>query len=245
MSKKKRYRHPKPTFNRIFLLKQGGGEIQIARSQFELTDHVIYLLPKNQAFNASYEVGSEFFYFHFLLEDYFGHDVFGQKKGIPCLEDKPFLFSEITEGYLAQDFRGLITWQNALFSAIMYLCAPLLNAVSIHSFKSMKYHDLLIYLREHCSASLRICDLVKSIGVTRTTLSKGFKRDLGVSLKEYMIHLLLSKARELLVATDLRVSEIAFSLGYEDPFYFSRIFKNYMGETPSEYRRQTCSALMH
>ena len=176
------------------------------------------MIPKNQTFCASYDLRSDFYYFHFHLEDYFGHDVFDQTKGIPCIKDKPHLFCEIIEGYSAQNLEGLIAWQNALFNAIMHFSAPLLNTVSLQSFKSMKYHDLLIYLRENCSASLRVNDLCKMVGMSRAALSKGFRRDLGISLKEYMIRLLLKKAREMLISTDLRINEVAYNLGYEDPF---------------------------
>jgi AraC-like DNA-binding protein len=243
VAKQKKFRHPTPAFNRVFLFKSGGAEIEIGDSTYILRDHEIYLMPKNQTFTASYEVGSEFFYFHLLLEDYFGHDVFGRTRGIPAIRDRPRLFSEITDGYLAQDFEGLIAWQNALFNAVMVFSTPLLDSVSLQSFKSMKYHDLLVYLTEHCSASLRIDNLCREMGMSRAALSKAFKRDLGISLKEYMIRLLLKKAREMLVSSDMRIGEIAYNLGYEDPFYFTRIFKKYMGETPRTYRRQTCNAM--
>ena len=246
VAKRKIYSHPKPPFNRIFLFMSGGAEIEIGDSMHGLSDNKIYLIPKNQAFKASYNVGSEFFYFHFLLEDYFGHDVFGQTAGIACIKDKPHLFCEITEGYLAQDFEGLIAWQSSLFNAILVFSTPLLDSVSLQSFKAMKYHDLLIYLKENCSASLRVNDLCEKVGMSRAALSKGFKRELGVSLKQYLIRLLMKRAREMLVSSEFRISEIAYILGYEDPFYFTRIFKKYMGETPRKYREQTrASKLRH
>ncbi|MBR5944676.1 MAG: helix-turn-helix transcriptional regulator, partial [Lachnospiraceae bacterium] len=50
------------------------------------------------------------------------------------------------------------------------------------------------------------------------------------------IYLRLNKAKELLKSSDLRSSQIAFDVGYNDAHYFSYIFKKNVGMTPSEYR---------
>lgn len=205
-----------------------------------LNSNKIYLLPANQSFSATYIPGSEFFYFHLHFQDCFGHDIFQSCKNIASIEEKPFLFQEITNGYLQEN---TITWQTALFHAVVLFCAPLLKHIALQSHNSVKYHDLLIFLRDNINPSLRIEELAERFGFSYAALSKGFKRDLGISLKEYIIDLLLKKARELLVSSDMNVSEIADALGYEDSYYFQHIFKEKMGETPLQYRRQTRAAI--
>jgi transcriptional regulator GlxA family with amidase domain len=53
---------------------------------------------------------------------------------------------------------------------------------------------------------------------------------------EYHKRLRSARARELLITTDATVADIAHSVGYDDPFYFSRQFRAINGTSPSEYR---------
>ena len=54
---------------------------------------------------------------------------------------------------------------------------------------------------------------------------------------EYFIHLKMQKACQLLYTEDSRVKQIAALLGYDDPYYFSRLFKKYMNTSPETYRK--------
>ncbi|HVS95503.1 MAG TPA: helix-turn-helix transcriptional regulator, partial [Puia sp.] len=53
---------------------------------------------------------------------------------------------------------------------------------------------------------------------------------------EYFNHLKIQKACQYLLHTELRIKEIACKLGFEDPFYFSRMFHKLMGMSPNQYR---------
>ncbi len=67
--------------------------------------------------------------------------------------------------------------------------------------------------------------------------SKLFRERTSHSPIAYFIQLKICKACELLDHTDLGVREIAIELGYDDPYYFSRLFKKIQGVSPSKYRR--------
>jgi YesN/AraC family two-component response regulator len=54
---------------------------------------------------------------------------------------------------------------------------------------------------------------------------------------DYLIHLRIQKACQLLDNTTLQVKEIAAVSGFDDPYYFSRIFKKVMGRSPVDYRK--------
>jgi len=66
---------------------------------------------------------------------------------------------------------------------------------------------------------------------------KMFRQYTGTAPGQYQLDLKISKARELLIATDLSVKEIAFQLGFHSIHYFSRIFKKKTGLSPSEFRQ--------
>ncbi|MDA3129432.1 helix-turn-helix domain-containing protein [Aliibacillus thermotolerans] len=55
---------------------------------------------------------------------------------------------------------------------------------------------------------------------------------------DYFIQVRIEKATELIKTTDLFISDIAEQVGYQDPYYFSRLYKKYTGISPSAVRRQ-------
>jgi signal transduction histidine kinase/ligand-binding sensor domain-containing protein/DNA-binding response OmpR family regulator len=76
----------------------------------------------------------------------------------------------------------------------------------------------------------------------RTNFYKKIKGITGYSPKEYICILRLKKAAELLSDSGLNVSEIAYSVGFVDPLYFSRYFKKQFGVTPSQFRNGNADA---
>lgn len=94
-----------------------------------------------------------------------------------------------------------------------------------------------LYMAEHFSdSSLMLQDVAKAVGMSNSRFSTVFSQQNGQTFTEYLVYLRLSKARELLRSTDMRSSQIAFEVGYNDSHYFSYIFKKNIGMTPSEYR---------
>lgn len=71
-----------------------------------------------------------------------------------------------------------------------------------------------------------------------STLRRHFKNAFGFSPKEYLLSLRLRKAKELLVFTQQSIAEVAQSVGFLDPYYFSRLFHAKEGLTPSLFRAQ-------
>jgi two-component system response regulator YesN len=82
---------------------------------------------------------------------------------------------------------------------------------------------------------LNLEDISHVIGISPFYFSRLFREELGISFSEYITKLRLEKAVSLL-AQGLSVKECCFSVGYNDPNYFSRIFRKYYDMTPSEYR---------
>jgi YesN/AraC family two-component response regulator len=79
--------------------------------------------------------------------------------------------------------------------------------------------------------------IAEAVGVSDDYLSKQFHQECGVSIPEYINRLRVNEAAKLLAATNTKVSEIAFSLGFSSPSYFSAIFKKHFDTTPEQYRR--------
>ena len=95
------------------------------------------------------------------------------------------------------------------------------------------------YLAANYDSPITLDDLAQQYNFTPSYLIKAFKRQVGESPIQYLIRLRMEEAKRLLsAAPDLEIRQIGEIVGYADPHYFSRIFRNTSGVTPSEYRSQ-------
>jgi AraC-like DNA-binding protein len=95
------------------------------------------------------------------------------------------------------------------------------------------------YMTKHFRSSLTVEQLAKMAGISTGYYSREFKRLFGLSPKEFIIHLRVNKAKELLGSSEYPLTEVSKMVGYGDEFYFSRIFKRVTGITPSLYAKQS------
>jgi len=99
-----------------------------------------------------------------------------------------------------------------------------------------KVAQSIAFMKSHLNRPLKISQLAGMANLSSSHYSALFKRQTGYAPMDYFIRLRLHQACQLLDNTDLTIKQIAAALGYEDPFYFSRIFKALNDISPSEYR---------
>lgn len=92
--------------------------------------------------------------------------------------------------------------------------------------------------RNYYRSELCIEDIAAASNISGTYLRKLFQKYRGISPLKYISNLRIKKAMELLRADDTPVSVIASTVGFSDPLYFSRVFKNATGQSPTEFRAQ-------
>ena len=93
------------------------------------------------------------------------------------------------------------------------------------------------YVHENMTRDLRLADVAKECGVSKYHFSRIFKAITGRSLKCYINEKRIEKAKDLLMNTDLSVTEICYMIGFNDLSYFDRVFHRFVGTSPSRYRR--------
>jgi len=93
----------------------------------------------------------------------------------------------------------------------------------------------IYYLETHHDEEITLEQLAEMLYVTPTYLSKTFKAATGVGPINYLIQIRLNHAKELLKNDSLSVKEVAKTVGYEDAYHFSKLFKKYYGKSPSQF----------
>ena len=104
---------------------------------------------------------------------------------------------------------------------------------------AQKIDQSIAYMSEHLNQPLQVAELAALANVSASHYFALFKRRTGRAPIDFFIRLRMRQACRLLCETSLSVKEVAAALGYDDPFYFSRMFKLVVRVAPSEYRLLT------
>jgi len=94
------------------------------------------------------------------------------------------------------------------------------------------------YIREHLHDDITLADIAKAACTSTFYICKLFKRHTGVNFTEYVSRLRIEKACELLANPNLRISEIAYDIGFQSLTHFNRVFRKLTGEAPTAYREK-------
>jgi len=98
---------------------------------------------------------------------------------------------------------------------------------------------LAILHERQTDPALCVTDLARAAAVSPNHLGRLFRREFGMSPMPYLLQTRLNRARSLLNHTHLTVKEVAFTTGFSDPLYFSRVFHKKFGAPPTETRQST------
>lgn len=102
---------------------------------------------------------------------------------------------------------------------------------------STSVQEVLEYVNGNYQDSLTLGTFCEQKHYSVAYISRRFKQETGVTLREYVQKIRIEKSCELLEDSDLRVVEIARRVGYEDIKFFNQIFKRRMQVSPREYRK--------
>jgi AraC-like DNA-binding protein len=97
------------------------------------------------------------------------------------------------------------------------------------------------YIELSLDRRIRTVDLASLVGYTEYYLTEKFKKETGKTVSSYIREAKVARARLLLESTNLSVAEISDRLAFNTPNYFIQCFKNIMGVTPSQFRKE-CKA---
>lgn len=92
------------------------------------------------------------------------------------------------------------------------------------------------FIQEHQTENLRLGHVAKAVNTSSFYFCKMFKKATGINFTDYLARVRIEKSKNLLLNPNLRVSEIAFEVGFQSLTHFNRVFKKILGQSPTEYR---------
>lgn len=98
------------------------------------------------------------------------------------------------------------------------------------------------FIKQRQSEDISLGEVAKAVNTSSFYFCKLFKKATGLNFTNYVSRVRIEKAKNLLLNPNLRVSEIAYEVGFQSLTHFNRVFKKIIGESPSEYRGQLTSA---
>lgn len=93
------------------------------------------------------------------------------------------------------------------------------------------------YIENHIADLKTIPEIAEAVGIEAYRLQDGFKRNYGVTVNDYIKDFRLKRALTMLTSEDKNVSEVVYALGLSSRSYFSKIFKEKYGISPSALRK--------
>lgn len=94
----------------------------------------------------------------------------------------------------------------------------------------------IMYMRTNLQKKLSIDEMSVLHNLSASHFSSLFRKSTGMPPIDYFIHLKMQRACQLLNLNDSKVRLVALDLGYDDPYYFSRLFKKFIGISPEQYK---------
>jgi len=123
---------------------------------------------------------------------------------------------------------------NALVTQIV--CELAVDTSESTPARSRPIDDVRRFLWRYPGEHLSVAQLARMAGLSRKTFNARFREILGTSPGDYQIRVRIERARYLLAETALSVKQIAYRLGYPDPYAFSKQFKRFAGCPPTRFR---------
>ena len=225
-------------YSRLFFVKEGsffitsqGGERTVLRPGYA------YLIPVGYPYSYGTDEGADHFYFHIRLAGFGSIDALSRFKtphAIPFEVD----FSALGEALRLDTLTAMITIDGVIYSAISALAKDKKGVLDGPAYSEAVARSME-YISSHLSLGLTLSEISDAAYTSQSTLTARFRREVGMSIGEYIDYLVMLKATDELVTTERNISEISDSLGFCDQFYFSRRFKEKHGLSPREFRKNS------
>lgn len=245
------------SYYQIIAVLKGGGEILIDSRRHTLEDHRVFFIHPNVEHaipHSKDDIQPQLLDIKFTIND---DSLASDLSRLPAVLDAGnfSLFQNYFEQILRESARG----EPYSYPCICYyfglLLMQLLRAqsgtvsvetppreISAESSGDTGLNKVIRFIAQNYATPIVLDDLAKIVNVSKSTLIQTFKTALHTTPLQYINHIRLEKAKDLLLNTDSSISEISEMVGFQSIHYFSRYFKSREQISPAEYRQRYSSS---
>lgn len=224
-------------------ITSGSGILENNSGSFKINSGTILLLTPGvwHRYRPEYQTGWTEHYIGF--NGPIAHQIFQHE-----LLQKPFIKIGFQEKLL-KEFEKIIQLVKDEKPGFQQVCAGhlmvmLSEMLSVHKNSEFANKDIerairkaCIYMRDNQNQYVNIEELADRYNIGYSYFRRMFKKYTGMSPYQYHLSLRIQKAKEQMQSSDKSIKQIAFDLGFESLYHFSRTFKNKEGKSPSQFRR--------
>lgn len=224
-----------PPYSRLYYTVSGGGEIVTENGTVELKPDTLCLLPYGYPFEYHCDSRMEQLYFHIHFTNSSQFDLLSGINQVLTLNVSHAHIDCLLKLYDHGDLNDIIALRSIINSDISEILRE--HNVELEPKSYTEYVAAAIkFIEENLSVNLTVKDISLALYVSPSTLSHKFKKELGMPIGKYIDNIVLYRAEQELLGTELSISEISRKHGFYDQFYFSMRFKEKFGCSPKKYR---------
>jgi AraC family transcriptional regulator, arabinose operon regulatory protein len=233
--------------NFLFYCVDGAGWYQIGDKRSEVGPNQFFILPQNveHAYASAEDNPWTIYWIHF------GGESLSRFNELHAVQKhfKPFYIKSSGEiiSMFARMYKALelgYSTDNLIFAN---LCLPHFLSLFIYNSKHTTVSptdkldvvdSAILYMQEKINENISLQDLSSHYNYSASRFSSLFKQKTGYAPIDYFIQMKMQKASQQLDFSSSSVKDIALSMGFEDPYYFSKRFRKIIGLSPKQYRSQ-------
>ncbi|WP_320836908.1 AraC family transcriptional regulator [Zhongshania sp.] len=221
----------------------GKGTLLCDDKHYQVTSGDMFLLAPDRAhaYHADRDDPWTIYWLHFkgrLANDFYQHiDLSSPCFNIGVQPRVVRIFDGLSElRRSAYQFSEFVQGGHQLQALLSYI-ALLVRQQRPQSGKALNWERLRATMQEHIHGQLNLDELAAGVKLSKYHFTKKFKAHTGQSPIQYFINMKIQRACYLLDSTSQSIKQVAAAVGYDDAYYFSRLFKKTIGLAPSEYRQ--------
>ena len=231
----------------LIYCEKGKGWIACCGEKHHLSAHQVFIIPQSEphAYGSSLRDPWSIYWIHFTGENvHLFRSIIGQVVAVKDSTTSRYqdrftlfesMFQNLEMGYSAGNLEYISF-------CLMYFLASLKYLPQYREIKNVKVEDVIqksiLFMKDNLESSITLAEIAHFVGYSPSHLATLFIKKTSYSPMEYYNQLRIQKACSYLQFSEMKIKEIAFLLGFYDPFHFSKSFLKEMGMPPRDYRRK-------